>query len=347
MASSVSCYLSFCGRGSLSYAQSTPNKDSVPALFAFGDSVVDTGNNNFMNTLCKANFAPYGKDFQGGKATGRFSDGKLPCDLAVEALGIKEFLPPYLDPSLQIDDLVTGVNFASSCSGFDPVTSYCRFPALSLTAQLSLFDEYKQKLKAAVGENRTAAIVANSIYLIATGVNDFLTYLQKPPERAHYSLPEYLDLMVAYCGLFLEQLYAHGARKIAVMNLPPVGCVPIVTEGTGTCLPIGNDAPAEFNPKLQNLTNFLNDILYGSKIVILDIFTPLDSLVRHPLEHGFLVTHTGCCGTNLGIMCAIFGKDKLCSYPSAYVFWDGAHPTEATYKFLYETCMRDTLNSLV
>lgn len=52
----------------------------VPAVFVFGDSIVDTGNNNHINTLIKCNFPPYGKDFQEGKPTGRFSNGRVPSD---------------------------------------------------------------------------------------------------------------------------------------------------------------------------------------------------------------------------------------------------------------------------
>ena len=32
----------------------------VPALFVFGDSLLDTGNNNNMSTLVKATSPPYG-----------------------------------------------------------------------------------------------------------------------------------------------------------------------------------------------------------------------------------------------------------------------------------------------
>ena len=53
----------------------------VPALIAFGDSIVDTGNNNYLTTVVKANFPPYGQDFPGGVATGRFSNGLVPGDL--------------------------------------------------------------------------------------------------------------------------------------------------------------------------------------------------------------------------------------------------------------------------
>ena len=43
--------------------------------------------------------------------------------IAVKGLSIKDFLPAYLDPKLQDSDLITGVNFASSGSGLDNLTS--------------------------------------------------------------------------------------------------------------------------------------------------------------------------------------------------------------------------------
>lgn len=53
----------------------------VPALFIFGDSVVDVGNNNgIATTIVKANFPPYGRDFANHTPTGRFSNGKIAPD---------------------------------------------------------------------------------------------------------------------------------------------------------------------------------------------------------------------------------------------------------------------------
>lgn len=52
-----------------------------PAIIIFGDSIVDPGNNNAILTAIKCNFPPYGKDFVGHKATGRFSNGKIPSDI--------------------------------------------------------------------------------------------------------------------------------------------------------------------------------------------------------------------------------------------------------------------------
>lgn len=52
----------------------------VPALLIFGDSVVDVGNNNNLETIVKANFPPYGRDFIQHEPTGRFCNGKLASD---------------------------------------------------------------------------------------------------------------------------------------------------------------------------------------------------------------------------------------------------------------------------
>lgn len=46
----------------------------VPAMFIFGDSLIDNGNNNNLPTFARANYFPYGIDFVGGP-TGRFSNG--------------------------------------------------------------------------------------------------------------------------------------------------------------------------------------------------------------------------------------------------------------------------------
>jgi len=42
--------------------------------------------------------------------------------VAASYLGLKDLLPPYLDPNLTDKEIVTGVSFASAGSGFDPLT---------------------------------------------------------------------------------------------------------------------------------------------------------------------------------------------------------------------------------
>ncbi|KAH0878410.1 hypothetical protein HID58_065804 [Brassica napus] len=99
-----------------------PPNLKIPALIAFGDSIVDTGNNNNVKTVVKCDFQPYGINFQGGVPTGRFCDGRVPADLLAEEVGIKSVVPAYLDPNLTPKDLLTGVSFASGGSSYDPIT---------------------------------------------------------------------------------------------------------------------------------------------------------------------------------------------------------------------------------
>ena len=50
------------------------NTKLVPALYIFGDSTVDAGNNNNLSTTARAISLPYGIDFN-HTATGRFTNG--------------------------------------------------------------------------------------------------------------------------------------------------------------------------------------------------------------------------------------------------------------------------------
>jgi hypothetical protein len=97
----------------------TATSGFVPAVIVFGDSTVDTGNNNQIPTPLRADFPPYGRDMPGGpRATGRFGNGRLPPDLISEAL-----VPAYLDPAYGIDDFARGVCFASAGTGIDNATA--------------------------------------------------------------------------------------------------------------------------------------------------------------------------------------------------------------------------------
>ncbi|CAI0382540.1 unnamed protein product [Linum tenue] len=79
---------------------------------------MDTGNNNNLATVVKANFQPYGVDFTGGP-TGRFCDGKVPSDI----IGIYNiitlcYLFCFNLKSFDLmthDELSKGKNFVSKC----------------------------------------------------------------------------------------------------------------------------------------------------------------------------------------------------------------------------------------
>lgn len=125
----------------------------VPAMFIFGDSVVDAGNNNYIYTIVKANFRPYGRDFVHHKPTGRFCNGKLAADFTgtlfltifslqpilffdslmvlallilsktAENIGFTSYPPAYLSEEAKGKNLLIGANFASGASGYYETTA--------------------------------------------------------------------------------------------------------------------------------------------------------------------------------------------------------------------------------
>lgn len=68
-------------------SNSSGSSNAVSAMFVFGDSLVDNGNNNFLRSIAKSNYYPYGVDSKRG-ATGKFSNG----DTFVDYLGTYHFI---------------------------------------------------------------------------------------------------------------------------------------------------------------------------------------------------------------------------------------------------------------
>ncbi|GFZ18713.1 transmembrane CLPTM1 family protein [Actinidia rufa] len=66
------------------------------AMFCFGDSLIDNGNNNYLTSLAKANYVPYGVDFYEGPS-GRFSNGRTIIDYLGDLVGIP-YLPAFANP---------------------------------------------------------------------------------------------------------------------------------------------------------------------------------------------------------------------------------------------------------
>ncbi|PON73414.1 Lipase [Parasponia andersonii] len=272
-----------------------PANKTVPAVIIFGDSIVDTGNNN-NNLLspARSNFPPYGRDFRGGKPTGRYSNGKVPSDLLVDELGIKELLPPYAAPKLTPQDVLTGVCFAVGGVGYDPLTS--KLAAVPpLTDQLEKFKEYIEKLKVIAGEERTKFILANSVIFVVLSSNDIAnTYFTARVRSLQYDVPAYTDFMVSHASEFVKALFELGTRRIAVLGAPPIGCVPSQrTLGGGierNCYEQENEAAKLFNSKLSaSLDSFKSNVSPDARIVYVDIYYPLLDIIQNPTQYGKFV----------------------------------------------------------
>ncbi|CAN1226706.1 GDSL esterase/lipase At3g14820 [Linum perenne] len=330
-------------------ARQSNNGQTVPAVFVFGDSLVDTGNNNYIPlTIAKSNFPPYGRDFSGGFPTGRFSNGRSVSDFIAEIFGVKELLPPYLDPLLDIQQLLTGVSFASSGAGYDPHTSQLA-NAIPITTQLDFLRRYIGRMNATVGEERTAYIVSQSAYITLIGSNDVSNMY--PLVENFYDEDTYTDHMLNLALDFYQELYKLGARRIGLLTLPPTGCVPAIRVLNGGptrgCYESLNRRVKLFNSKLSWAVDKLNNELPGAKFVLFDLYNPVLNLIQNPAPYGIEVVSRGCCGTGtveVAILCIVPGS---CTDANKYLFWDSYHPTEKASQILVHQVLAPHLNKLL
>ncbi|OAO92084.1 hypothetical protein AXX17_AT5G44380 [Arabidopsis thaliana] len=199
-------FISFSSSTSkLEPAKSEPKrKHSVSAILVFGDSTVDPGNNNYIDTVFKCNFPPYGLDFRNKTPTGRFCNGRLVTDFIASYIGVKENVPPYLDPNLGINELISGVSFASAGSGYDPLTPTIT-NVIDIPTQLEYFREYKRKLEGKMGKQEMEKHIEEAMFCVSAGTNDFvINYFTIPIRRKTFTIEAYQQFVISNLKQFIQ-----------------------------------------------------------------------------------------------------------------------------------------------
>ncbi|PPD89899.1 hypothetical protein ES288_D04G084700v1 [Gossypium darwinii] len=325
-----------------------------PAIIIFGDSTVDPGNNNYIDTIFKGNVAPYGINFPGHVPTGRFSDGKLVTDFVASSLGIKDAVPPFLDPNLSDDDLRTGVSFASAGSGYDDLTTLLS-NVITVSRQVEMFRSYIEKLKGIVGDEEANNIIAQALVVVSAGTNDLIfNFFDIPTRRLEFDISGYQSFLLQRLEDFVKQIYDLGCRNIVVAGLPPVGCLPVQmtvrleNPMNRQCLEDQNSDARSYNEKLVKLLPEIQAELPRSKLVYADIYHPLMDMIIHPQQYGIVETTVGCCGTGvLGLSLFCNSVTSACGNPSQYVFWDSVHPTQQVYRQLAKYIVKEVVPKLL
>ncbi|XP_050218720.1 GDSL esterase/lipase At1g06990-like [Mercurialis annua] len=324
----------------ISIAEAT-NLPNFSSILVFGDSTVDTGNNNYIQTFFQANHTPYGQDFPGRIPTGRFSNGKLIPDFIASLLNIKQTVPPFLDPTLSDDELRTGVCFASAGTGYDDLTA-AEARVISMPEQLELFRNYMSRLKRIVGEDESNNIISGSLIIVSAGTNDFVyNYYDALTRRIQFDISAYQDYLLTILQNFIKELYNLGGRSIVIVGLPPVGCLPLQITATfknsmgRNCLEDQNSDSQAYNVKLTKLLSEIQASAPESLMVYANVYDPLIDMINHPQKFGLVETSRGCCGSGL-VEAASFcnAATPKCDMPTHFLFWDAIHPSQAAYKSL-------------
>ncbi|RZC92266.1 hypothetical protein C5167_026900 [Papaver somniferum] len=323
-----------------------------PALYILGDSLVDVGNNNYIHfTITKNNFLPYGIDFPRGKiSTGRYSNGRTVIDIIGETFGLEDYIPPYMDPTTIGDVVLRGVNYASGGGGILNETGAILGNRINMDAQLDNFANTRNYIISTLGDHGANEFLAKALFIVVMGSNDFIDNYFIPflsiPEQKLLTPKMFVDILISRFRLQLTRLHEMGARKIAVANVGPVGCIPLERRINGilnktewhtksdSCISEMNDAVMYFNKKLNSLVMELNSEFVESKFLNVDIYGLFTHVIDNYQSYGFENYKDSCCQTLPGPLRGLLPcnpKGKVCEDRSKYVFWDEAHPTDATY----------------
>ncbi|ONK70290.1 uncharacterized protein A4U43_C05F32210 [Asparagus officinalis] len=326
----------------------------IPAIIVFGDSTVDTGNNNRIPTVLKSNFRPYGRDFIGGRPTGRFCNGRLATDFISEAVGLGPVVPAYLDPSYSIRDFATGVCFASAGTGLDNATSDV-LGVIPLWREVEYFKDYQKKLRRYLGREKTKYVISEAIYIISIGTNDFLeNYFAFVTGRfKQFTVDQYEDFLIGLAGEFIRKIYWLGARKISFTGLSPMGCLPLerttnVLNGHG-CIEEYNKVARDFNVKLQASIEELCASLPGLRLRYNAVYERSLTIIQNPSLYGLENVREGCCATGkyeMGYLCNEWDP-HTCADANKYMFWDSFHPTEKVNRLMAISTLNTSLAEFV
>ncbi|XP_038887323.1 GDSL esterase/lipase At5g37690 [Benincasa hispida] len=300
--------------------------------YVFGDSLTEVGNNNFLNSLARSDYPWYGVDYNGGQATGRFTNGRTIGDIISSKLGIAS-PPAYLSVAKDEDKLVQGVNYASGGAGILNDTGLYFIQRLSFDDQIQSFNQTKKVIENKLGEEATNKHCNEAMYFIGIGSNDYVNNFLQPflADGQQYTHEEFLDLLLSTFEQQLTRLYQLGARKMVVHGLGPLGCIPSqrVKSRKGQCLKRVNQWVQHFNSKVQILTTTLNKKLPNSHLLFADTYPLVLDLINNPSVYGFKVSNTSCCNVDTSIGGLCLPNSKLCKNRSEYVFWDAFHPSDA------------------
>ncbi|KAH9302625.1 hypothetical protein KI387_014208 [Taxus chinensis] len=327
--------------GSKAPARSKSNKgipvvsEQVPGFYIFGDSTVDSGNNNYLGTFARANMPPYGRDFDTHMPTGRFSNGRLTIDYLALFMGLP-FVPTYLGVGGIVENMVAGVNFASAGAGVLHFSGDDLGQHISLSQQTEQFSEMSQDMSLAFGADETKERISKSIIYVSVGSNDYIHYYLRNVSGIQSLQPpwKFNKLLVQGIRDELMHLYNANVRKMVVVGIGPLGCAPHflweTNSQSGECAENINNMIIEFNFALKYMVDSLNSILPGATIVYCDIFEGLMDILHNPQVYGFAYPNDACCGLGKfggGLICAF--PSMACSDASTHVWWDQFHTSDA------------------
>jgi phospholipase/lecithinase/hemolysin len=261
------------------------------ALYVFGDSLSDAGN-DFIGTNEAEPAAPY--------ANGQFSNGPIWIEGLSQGLGLGPVTPALAGGN----DYAFGGATTGNASTLSPPT----VPAIpTLTQQVNLF-------LAAVGPS----IPSTALYSVWIGSNDVFNIVSSNPTPL-VAQQEVLGAAQTEAAA-IAKLASAGAKDFLVPLVGDLGKTPTLN-GNGLASAAGTALALAYNAALEaDLAGLASTPTIS--VSYLDTFTLLDQAIVDRPDGLTNVTDACYTGNYFGV------GGTVCANPNQYLFWDQLHPTE-------------------
>lgn len=273
-------------------------------------------------------------------------------------LGTPANVPPYdaLD-ELQIPDGTYAKGGHHVSNGATWIEQFARGKGLSGNVRPALRNTGTQASNYAVGGARASeypcrfnlslqlneylgdfpVVSANTLVVIEMGGNDVRDAVAGlPGDPGPILVPA-----LANIGYAVQTLYAQGARKFLLVNVPSIGKTPAVRTLDNIFPGIAdaaNQLSGVFNAGLAQVQSDLNQFLPGIDVRTLDLYTLLNEIIDDPVSFGIVNTVDTCVTPNL--------PPFSCKKPDTYLFWDGIHPTKAVHDIMAQEAAEVLMTSV-
>jgi outer membrane lipase/esterase len=275
------------------------------ALYVFGDSLSDSGNNRAVlgnggaGQVVTSNSyipsLPY--------ASGTYSNGPVWVNSFAAGLGLASFAAPSLGG---------GGDYAYGGARTSIDGSFLGFPP-SARSQVNSFLGAVPNGQAGSEAN----IPSTALYVVAAGGNDARAVADAIAGGAPVAatIAAAAATYATDVGNIVDKLQLNGAVNIVVWDTPDLGKSPAALAGGPVAAGLGTAIANAFNAALAQRLSF------ETGVTTFDVFGLINNVAANPASFGF-TNITDACG-------AVIGCDA-----SKYLFWDGIHPTAAGHALI-------------
>ncbi|KAG8482435.1 hypothetical protein CXB51_024367 [Gossypium anomalum] len=247
-------------------------KIALPAIYVFGDSFVDNGNNKAIlenKDAIGRGYFPFEIYFD-GKPTGRVTNGRIGVDFIAIVAGLP-YPPPIMGMS-KIDRkrIRTVVNYASGSSGLLPQNGHF-LNVINFFQQVDLFkittmEDLKSKFDSCKGF--TQYLYKSLFFIHHTGNHLGITFEAEMAKK--YSIDKYAKLLIKD-------------------NVSPLGCstFSINTKNhSGPCVEEINNRVSVYNDLFPSLLKNSQSTLSGSTFALEDIYKEFQDVFEMSESYG-------------------------------------------------------------